>query len=68
MYVNITREKISIKSYDKSNDSDAVKNYTSSLENVRLVCRQRFPLQLGVVLVLVFFYYINEPAKFNNFP
>ena len=63
MYMNITREKISIKSYDKSNDSDAVKNYTSSLENVQFVCRQRIPLQLGVVLDLFIFYF--SPAKLN---
>ena len=32
---------------------DAVKKYTASLENDRFVCRQRFPLQLGVALVVV---------------
>ena len=31
-----------------------VKNPTSSVKNVRLVCGRRFPLQLGVVLVYFF--------------
>ena len=29
--------------------SDAMKNYTSSLENVQFVCRQQSPLKLGIV-------------------
>ena len=35
----------------RSNNSDVVKNYISSVDNVRFVCGWRFPLQLDVVLV-----------------
>ena len=41
-----------------------MKNYTSSIEIVRFVCRQPFPLQLGVVLVFLFF--IRYNGKWAN--
>ena len=42
---------------DTFNNHDAVKNYRSSVEYVRSLSCRWFPLNLGVVLVLVFFSY-----------
>ena len=41
-----------------------MKNYTSSLENVLFVFRQRFPMQLGVVLVFVLFFFLKSVVFF----
>ena len=57
---------------DLSNNSDAVKNYTSHVENVQIVFRRQFLLQLSIVLVSIrSFSWLNllffKPTDFSFF-